>query len=326
MSERMRRGLAVALAMAAAAFAGGALAQAWPAKPIRIIVPNSAGGITDVNARRLAEKLSTALAQQVVVENKPGASGTIGASAAAKAKADGYTVFFGSTSSLALSPALGVPTDYDPLKSFDPVILFGSTPMLVIAHPSLGVSSVGELVSLSKRRPGALNYGTGGSTSTNHFMGEVFRRSTGVDMTHVPYKSITQALMAVVGNEVPLGVDYPDTSAEFVRAGKLKALVVTGSRRVELLPGVPHALEAGIPQLDLLGWVGIVVPAGTPREVVERLNAETARALRTPELREAMNRAGWEVGGGTPADLGALMRAEQGRWAKLVQMTGIARE
>lgn len=326
MSEARRRLAAGLLALAAAGLSGAAAAQAWPAKPIRIIVPNSAGGITDVNARRLAEKLSATLGQQVVVENKPGASGAIGASAAAKARPDGYTVFFGSTSSLALSPALGVPADYDPLRSFDPVILFGSTPMLVVAHPSLGVSSVGELVSLAKRKPGSLNYGTGGSTSTNHFVGEVFRRSTGVDMTHVPYKSITQALMAVVGNEVPLGVDYPDTSAEFVRAGKLKALVVTGSRRVELLPGVPHAIEAGIPQLDLLGWVGIVVPSGTPREIVERLNAEIGKALRAPDLREAMSRAGWEVGGGTPAELGGLMRAEQGRWAKLVQMTGITRE
>lgn len=253
MSEALRRLAGGLLALLIAGLSTAAAAQAWPARPVRIIVPNSAGGITDVNARRLAEKLSAALGQQVVVENKPGASGTIGASAAAKAKPDGYTVFFGSTSSLALSPALGVPTDYDPLKSFDPVILFGSTPMLVIAHPALGVSTVGDLVTLSRRRPGTLNYGTGGSTSTNHFVGEVFRRVAGVDMTHVPYKSITQALMAVVSNEVPLGVDYPDTSAEFVRAGKLKALVVTGSRRVDLLPGVPHALEAGIPQLDLLG-------------------------------------------------------------------------
>jgi tripartite-type tricarboxylate transporter receptor subunit TctC len=325
-SEVLRRLAGGLLVLLIAGLSTGAAAQAWPARPVRIIVPNSAGGITDVNARRLAEKLSAALGQQVVVENKPGASGTIGASAAAKAKPDGYTVFFGSTSSLALSPALGVPTDYDPLKSFDPVILFGSTPMLVIAHPSLGVATVGELVTLSRRRPGALNYGTGGSTSTNHFVGEVFRRVAGVDMTHVPYKSITHALMAVVGNEVPLGVDYPDTSAEFVRTGKLKALVVTGARRVEILPGVPHALEAGIPQLDLLGWVAIVVPAGTPREIVERLNAEIGKALRASDLREAMNRAGWEVGGGTPAELGGLMRAEQGRWAKLVQMTGIARE
>jgi tripartite-type tricarboxylate transporter receptor subunit TctC len=325
-SEALRRLAGGLLALLIAGLSTAAAAQAWPARPVRIIVPNSAGGITDVNARRLAEKLSAALGQQVVVENKPGASGTIGASAAAKAKPDGYTVFFGSTSSLALSPALGVPTDYDPLKSFDPVILFGSTPMLVIAHPALGVSTVGDLVTLSRRRPGTLNYGTGGSTSTNHFVGEVFRRVAGVDMTHVPYKSITQALMAVVSNEVPLGVDYPDTSAEFVRAGKLKALVVTGSRRVDLLPGVPHALEAGIPQLDLLGWVGIVVPAGTPRAIVERLNLEIGKALRAPDLREAMNRAGWEVGGGSPGDFGGLMRSEQGRWAKLVQMTGIARE
>lgn len=326
MSEARRRMAAWLLALAAAGVCGAASAQGWPAKPLRIIVPNSPGGITDVNARRLAEKLAQSLGQQVLVENKPGASGTIGASAAAKARPDGYTLFFGSTSSLALSPALGVPTDYDPVRSFDPVILFGSTPMLVIAHPSLGVSTVGELVSLSRRRPGALNYGTGGSTSTNHFVGEVFRRTAGVDMTHVPYKSITQALMAVLGNEVPLGVDYPDTSAEFVRSGRLRALMVTGSRRVETLPGVPHALEAGIPQLDLLGWVGIVAPAGTPRDVVERLNLEIGKALHAPDLREAMNRAGWEVGGGSPAELGALIRAEQGRWARLVQLTGITRE
>jgi tripartite-type tricarboxylate transporter receptor subunit TctC len=306
---------------------GAALSEAsagkYPERPIKVIVPYSAGGITDVQVRRVAERLGPALGQPVIVENRPGASGTIGLAAGATARPDGYTLMLGSTSNLVVSPALGVPIAYDPVKSFDPIILFGSTPMVFLAHPSLGVQTVAELVAVAKAKPGALSYGTGGATTTAHLIGEVFKESASIELLHVPYKGTTPALIAVLANEVPLGIDFPDTCAAHVAAGKLRALMVTGSRRVGLLAGVPHAVETGYPQLDILAWGGFLAPSGTPKEVLDLLNREIAKILASPETREQLNKAGWEIGGGSPEQFRTFIKAEQLKWGGVVKLAGV---
>jgi tripartite-type tricarboxylate transporter receptor subunit TctC len=218
--------LVVAMLVVPGVWAG----EPYPARPIKLIVPSAAGGVADLHARLFAEKLSSALGQPVVVDNRPGASGVIGLSAAAKAAPDGYTFVIGPTSNLAAAPAMGAPIDYDAQKSFEPIILYGTTPMVLVAHPSLNVATAKELVALARFKPGVLSYASGGPSSTGHFAGELFKQATGTDLLHVPYKSPAQVLAAVLGNEVPLGFDFAETAAPHIEAGKLKALLVIGPR------------------------------------------------------------------------------------------------
>lgn len=300
-----------------------AFADSYPSSTVKIIVPYSAGGIGDVLARKIAERLSPALGQAVVVENRPGASGAIGLAAVTTMRPDGHTVALGATSNLAVSPALGAPVKYDPVRSFEPIILFGYSPMVVLAHPSAGVATITDLIVLAKRKPGELNFSTGGHGTIAHLTGELFKKTVGIDMLHVPYKGTTPALTAVLANEVSIGIDFPETSAQFVAAGKLRALMVTGGKRVASLPGVPHAVEAGFPRLDVLGWTGLVAPIGTPIDAVSRLNKEIGTILKEKEFRAHFARAGWQAAGGSPEDFRNFIRLELRKWSELVRITGV---
>jgi tripartite-type tricarboxylate transporter receptor subunit TctC len=317
----LRRSLLLLLATFAAspAFA----AETWPTRPIKFIVPSAAAGVADLHARLIADKLAAALGQPVVVDNRPGASGIVGLTAATKAAPDGYNFVIGSTSNLAAAPAMGAPVSYDAQKSFEPIALYGTTPMVLVVHPSLNINSAQELIAQAKAKPGALGFASGGPGSTAHFAGELFKQASGTDLLHVPYKSPAQVLAAVLGNEVAVGFDFAETSAPHIQAGKLRALLVTGPRRVGILPRVPTAAEAGVPSLELLAWGGFLAPAGTPREIVARLNTELRRALNDKGVREKLERSGWQIGSGTPDDFRRFIATEQAAWIERVKRTGI---
>lgn len=297
-------------------------AGAYPDRPIKIIVPFPAGSITDVYARRTAQHLSPFLGQPVVVENRPGASGTIGVALGARAKPDGYTLTLATSSNLAIAPALGAELGFDPNADLQPVVLLVRAPMVLVVQPSLNVRSLAELVALAKAKPGELAYASGGAANTPHIAGEMLRHLAGVDILHVPYNTgrITTALL---GNEVQLGFDWPVTCIPHVRSGRFRALLVTGPRRVPLLSDTPTAREAGAPELEIFGWAGYMVPRATPGEIVVRLNAELARVLRTSAFKTALEQEGAEAGGGLPEDFAAFIRAEQAKFARIIQVTGV---
>ena len=320
--QMLRRRLIAALVAALAAPGVGA-AESYPVRAIRLIVPSAAGGVADLHARLIADKLSGALGQPVVVDNRPGASGIIGLAAAAKAAPDGYTFVIGSTSNLAAAPAMGAPVSYDTQKSFEPIALYGTTPMVLVAHPALNIATVKELIAQARVRPGALSYASGGPSSTAHFAGELFKQATGTDLLHVPYKSPAQVLTAVLGNETSLGFDFAETAAPHIEAGKLRALLVTGPRRVGILPAVPTAAEAGVPQLELLAWGGFLAPAGTPPDIVTRLHAELRKALNDKSVREKLERSGWQIAAGAPEEFRRFIAVEQAAWVERVKRTGI---
>lgn len=299
-------------------------AENWPVKPVKLIVPSAPGGVADLHARLIADKLSSALGQPIVVDNRPGASGTIGLTVAARAVPDGYTFVIGSTSNLAAAGAMGAPVRYDVQKDFEPIALYGMTPMVMIVHPAQNISTVKELIARAKASPGGLSYASGGPTSTARFTGELFKQATGTDLLHVPYKSPALVLAAVLGNEVPVGFDFAETSAPHIAAGTLRALLVTGPKRVAILPSVPTAMEAGVPQLELLAWGGFLAPAGTSREIVMRMHAEIRKALRDPSVRDKLEHSGWQIAEGTSDDFRRFIVQEQAAWKERVTRTGIA--
>lgn len=288
-----------------------------------MIIPWPPGSIVDVQARRIGEQLARALRQPVVIDNRPGASGTIGLALAAKAPPDGYTLTLGSTSNLAASPAMGAPLDYHPVNSFEPITLFAWTPFVLVANPSLGVRDVQQLVALAKAKPGAVAYASSGPTSTARVLGLLLERDASIRLLHVPYKGSAQALLAALSNEVALAFDFADTCGPHVKAGKLRPLLVTGPRRVPLLPEVPTAVEAGVPGIELLAWGGFLAPKGTPKEIVGRLNREIAGIVHAPAMRAELGRAGWEVVAGSPEAFADVLAREQVKWAGIVQATGI---
>ena len=298
----------------------------YPFKPIKLIVPWPPGSIVDVHARRMGEQLERALGQPVIIDNRPGASGTIGLALAAKAPADGYTLTLGSTSNLAASPAMGAPLGYHPVTSFEPITLFAWTPLVLVANPSLRVQELKQLVSLAKAKPGTIAYASSGPTSTAHVLGALLERDAGIQLLHVPYKGSAQALLAVLSNEVALAFDFADTCSPQVKAGKLQPLLVTGPRRVPLLPQVPTAVEAGVASLDILAWGGFLAPRGTPKEIVDRLNRALVQIVREPAMRSELARAGWEVVASTPQEFADVLQTEQTKWARIVALTGIRAE
>lgn len=298
-------------------------ADGYPSRPIRVIVPYSAGSVTDVIARRVLDRLSQGIGQPVVVDNRPGASGTLGLSAGLKAPPDGYTVVVGSTSNVSVAPALGVSGAFDPGKDYVPVIPYMKTPMVLLAHPSLGVSTLKELVALAGSRTEPLHYGTGGQTTTSHFVGEVLQRTTGMRLLHVPYKGATPALLAVLSSEVPLAFDFPATCTPHVKAGKLKALLVSGRDPVPLLPGVPNAVAAGHPDLDIVAWGGFLLPPGTPKPIVDKLHAELRKVLDSPEIRARLREEGSELSLLSAEEFRTFIRSDQARWVRIAKETGI---
>lgn len=326
MRETRRRVLAVMAGGAALAAASIRAADPWPSRPLKILVPYSAGSVTDVIVRRLSERLSARIGQPVVIDNRPGASGTIGLAAGLKAPPDGHTLIIGSTSNVSVSPALGVRGAFDPAKDFVPVAMYMKTPIVLLVHPSLGVRTVRDLVRIATARAEPLQYATGGQTSTTHFLSEMFQRSTGTRLLHVPYKGSTPALFAVLSGEVPIGFDFPATCAAHVAAGKLHALLVSGRTPVPLLPGVPTAIEAGLPDLDLVAWAGFLSPPATPRAIVERMHAELAQVIAAPEMAERLRAEGSSLERQSPDEFRTYIQADQAKWVRIVKETGITAE
>src|SRR5688500_5544966 len=317
----MKRLLGVALVLLVAA--GSAMAQPYPAKPVKLIVPFPPGGNTDIVGRLIAQKLSGGLGQQFYVENRGGAGGTIGAEAAAKSPPDGYTLFFGTTGTLASAPAMQSALRYDPVKGFAPISTLANAPVVVLVRGDLPVNSLRELIDLAKAKPGQLKYGSAGTGHFVHLAGEMFEGAAGVDLFHVPFKGVAAALIDVLGGRIELMFDAAAQYEPHIKSGKLRALAVAHPTRLARLPEVPTTAEAGLPGYQLAATFGLVAPTGTPGSVVERVNAEVLKALKAPEVLAALQKLGLEPGGTSPQQFAAMIVEEGKRWRAAVKAAGI---
>lgn len=316
----MRRA-AACLILAAAAF--GAQAQEYPAKPVRVLVGVPPGGVTDLAARLVLPRVAETLGQTFVIENRPGAIGSLAGRVVATAPADGYTLLMGSSADMAIGPSLLRDLPHDTQKDFTGVAPVSSTAMTISAHPSLPANTIPELIRLAKAKPGSLAYASAGNGTVNHIVGEWFKNVAGVSITHVPYRGGGPATQDLLAGQVPLGMIAVSNATPLVKAGKLKVLAVTSGKRVPFQPDWPTVAEAGFPDFHATVWVALFAPAGTPREVIARLNREVNAALKLPEIRERFNTQGAEVTGGSPEDLNNLLRDDAARYARLIQQFGI---
>ena len=294
-------------------------AQAYPSRPIRIIVPAAAGGVQDVIARRLTDKLTRSLGQPVVVDNRPGANGFIGAEAAARAKPDGYTVLFAAVNVLCINPALFQSLPYDPVRDFAPITLAGRGSPILLVNPRAPVKSLSEFIQYAKARPGQVTYGSPAVGSPQHIAAKLLEQLAGVEMVHVPYKNQPQVITDLIGGQIDMTIEFASVATPHVQAGKVRALAIVGPRRKPVLPDIPTAAELGLPGFDLTAWNGFLVPAGTPPEIVARLNKEFVSALRQPELVAWIESLGSEVVPSTPDEFARYMKLELGRWSKIVK-------
>jgi tripartite-type tricarboxylate transporter receptor subunit TctC len=299
---------------------------AYPAKPVRIIVPYAPGGANDVIGRIVADELTRRLGQTVLVENRPGASTAIGAELVAKAPPDGYTLLGSSLTTFALLPNIRAKLPYDALRDFEPVSLLALQPFALAVHPSLPATSVKQLISLAKANPGKLTYSTQGMGTGGHLSGEFLRIMTGIDIHHVPYKGGSQAVNDLVGGHVMLSFSTLSTLIPFAKAGRLRVLAVTSAKRSQIAPDIPTMAEAGLPGYDTGAWNALVAPRGTPRPVIERLNAEITSALANREVRAKLSSQGYEPQGSTAQQLGEHIRLEHARYGKLIKTIGFKEE
>jgi len=310
-----------AAGVASCAFAAQPGKGAYPTKPIRLIVPLTAGGPTDILARIIAVPLAEPLGQQVIVDNRPGAGGNIGAEIAAKSPADGYTLFMGTSGPLSINSSLYPRLAFDPLRDFAPVILTASAPFIVIAHPSVAANTMKELIALAKAKPGQLNYGSVPG-SASHLSTELFKMTAGVNIVHIPYKGAAPATTDVMAGQIQLSFASTPGSIPVVKAGKVKALGVTSARRIAKLPDVPTVAEAALAGYEASVWYGVVAPAGTPRDIVQRLNTEIARIVADPVQRERMVAGDFEPTTSTPEQFAAFIKSETVKWGKVVKASG----
>jgi tripartite-type tricarboxylate transporter receptor subunit TctC len=315
--------LRFAVLMLLASIVAPAHAQSYPSKTVRWIVPLPPGGSTDLISRLLAQKLSEMWKVPVVVENRVGAAGTIGLAAAAKAPPDGYTIALGQTSNLAVAPGLYPKLGYDSLKDLAPVTQVLSTPMLLVSHPSLPARNVRALIALARAQPNAITYASGGSGGQTHLPMELFAKIAGVRMVHVPYKGIGPSVVALLSGEVAMGLSSIPPVLAHVKSGKLHALGVTSARRYKGLPEVPAMAEQGVPGYDVSVWYGVVMPGGTPKEIVSRVHADVVRILAQPDVNERLSADAGEVVAGTPEAFSAYIKAELARWTKVIAETGV---
>jgi tripartite-type tricarboxylate transporter receptor subunit TctC len=316
-TNRMKTAVAVLLALAA----GAAQAQAWPSKPIRYIVPFPPGAFNDSLARIMAAELPKALGQPVLVENRPGGNTIIGTEAAAKSAPDGYTLF-GAALPFAVIQSL-YKTSFDVTRDFAPIVLAGTTPNLLVANPGAPVNSVKELIAYARANPGRLNYASTGNGTSNHLSFELFKAMTKTFIVHIPYKGSAPAVTDLIAGQVQVMFDNTPNVLPHVRAGKLKALAVSSKARSKLAPEVPTVDEAGVPGYDVTVWFGILAPAGTPKPIIDRLNAEMVKVIRTPEITDRFLKAGVDPVAGTPEAFSGYLKSEVGRWAKVIQDAGI---
>jgi tripartite-type tricarboxylate transporter receptor subunit TctC len=321
---RFTRRAAALLLAALAPVATWAQAPEWPAaKPIVYVVPFTAGGSTDIVGRTLAQKLGESLKQSVVVDNKPGQAGGIGAAYVAKAAPDGYTLFGGTISTHAINASLYKKLPYDPMKDFEPVSLVARLPNVLIVNSQLGVNSVAELVALLKKDESKRTFASSGAGTSTHLAGEMFADLIGVKLTHVPYKGTPPAMTDVAAGLVPFMFDQVTAALPLVKSGKLKLLAVTTGKRIALVPELPTMIESGIPGFEMSSWQAVYAPKGTPRPIVQRLNAEIVKALKQPDVQARLSdQLAMEIVGSTPEELREHMAREIPRWAELVKKSG----
>jgi tripartite-type tricarboxylate transporter receptor subunit TctC len=312
----------VSAALAFAVLAGHvapAAAEDYPARPLRIVVPYPPGGTSDILARSIGQKLGESLGQPIVVENKPGANGNVGADLVAKAPPDGYTLLLADIGALAISPSVYPTLPFDPTKDFAPVTMVAYSPHILVVHPAVAASSVKELIALAKAKPGKLNFAISGVGGAPHLAGVDFALRTGIDWAYIPYKGGSQAIADVAGGQADVTMNGMLATYPLVQGGKLKLLAVSSARRMSAIPDVPTLAESGLAGFESGSWQGVVAPAGTPRNVVARLNAEITRIVNSPEMRDNLGKQGADVRTNTPDEFAAFIRGEKMKWAKVVK-------
>jgi len=319
-----RHGLLIILGAALLAATGGmALAQPFPAKPIRLILPYPPGGGTDTISRPFVRKMAENIGQQVLIDNRGGAGGNIGMEVAARAAPDGYTVVMGLTAQLAVNPALFPKIPYDPLKDFEPIMMFANGGYLLVAHPSLPVKNAAELIAIAKRRPGELLYASSGNGSGGHLASELFNVMAGIRTSHVPYKGGGQALVDTAAGQTQLLFTPPISSAGHVASGRLRALGVSTTKRISSMPQLPTIAESGVPGYDSGVWYAMLAPRGTPPAIISRLHEEFRKVLADPAYRDFLVKSGIEPEGGSPEELARYIRSELVKWARVVKEANI---
>ncbi|WP_343640088.1 tripartite tricarboxylate transporter substrate binding protein [Roseateles sp.] len=321
----VKRGRVRLVAGAAAVLAFGSMAMAaqaadnWPSQPVKLVVPFAPGGTSDVLAREIAARLQVALKQTIVVDNKAGAGGVLGADSVAKAAPDGYTVLLGTIATHAINPSLLPKVPYKADKDFAPVILLGKISNVLLIGPGSQAKTVKDIVAAAKARPGDLTFASAGQGTSQHLSGEMFRLLTGAQLTHVPYKGSAPAIQDVMGGQVPMSFETVTVALPQIKAGKVKALAVTSARRSAQLPDVPTLAESGVPGFDVSSWQALYLPAGTPAAIVNRLNAEVQKVAAQPEVKARMEALGLEYTPNSPAQFAEFQKAEQAKWAKVIK-------
>jgi tripartite-type tricarboxylate transporter receptor subunit TctC len=323
MTTTRRTALAIIAAILAFTSAAPVFAQQpWPAKPIKIIVPYPPGGTSDILARSVGQKMSEQYGQPVVVENKPGATGNIGADFVAKSPPDGYTLLLADIGSLAIAPSVVASLPFDPVKDFAPVVMVAYSPHLLVVHPSVPAKDAKELIALAKAKPDSMNFAVSGIGGANHLAGIDFAQRAGIKWTYIPYKGGSQALTDMVGGQAQVMFNGMLATYPFVKDGKLKVLAISSAKRFSAAPDIPTVAEAVLPGFETGSWQGIVAPAGTPPEVVRKLHADVMTILNTPEMKERLDKAGAEVRAMSPQQFGGFIRDEKVRWAKVAKDSG----
>ena len=309
---------------AAAVWPSVAVAQEWPARPLRLVVPYPPGGAVDQVARLITPKLEAALGQPVVVDNKAGAGGLIGSDLVAKAAPDGYTILFATVSSHAIAPAVYAKMPYDPLADFAPISNVALTPYIITVNPAVPAKTLSELIAYAKANPERINFGSSGKGTTPHLAGELFNTIAGTRITHVPYKGSAPMVADLLGNQVQLAFD--NTVIPHIKAGKLVGLAITGPSRLSSVPDIPTAAEAGLKGYEAVGWMGLMAPKGTPAAITAKIAAETARAMTTPEVRAKLDALGFQAKTDTPDAFATYVRTEKAKWAKVAAEAGLQPE
>ncbi|MBU3594066.1 tripartite tricarboxylate transporter substrate binding protein [Polynucleobacter sp. 71A-WALBACH] len=306
---------------------GSAQAQAnYPSKPINLVVPYGAGGSADSRSRQLAQKMSVILKQPIIVDNKPGAGGNIGTEFVARATPDGYTIGMGNFAPMAVNKTLFGNLRYDPEIDISPIILIEKGPLVLVVHPNSPYKTILDIVTAAKAKPGTLTFSSGGIGGSHQLSAELFMQNAGIKMIHVPYKSGSAGLTDLMGGNVDMMFDQMYSAVPSIKADKLRPIAITSKKRSPLLPNVPSFAEVGYPKVEVLNWQGFIAPAKTPKPIIDKLNAAANEALKDPQLRELMLSQGNEIGGGTPAEFGALIKAEAAKWSAVVKAGNIKPE
>jgi tripartite-type tricarboxylate transporter receptor subunit TctC len=314
------------LAIASLASANASAQSNYPSKPINFIVPYGAGGGADSRSRQIAQKMSVILKQPIIVDNKPGAGGNIGTEFISRAAPDGYTIGMGNFAPMAVNKTLFGNLRYDPETDITPIVLIEKGPLVLVVNPNSPYKTVADIVAAAKAKPGVLTFSSGGIGGSHQLSAELFKQSAGIDMIHVPYKSGSAGLTDLMAGNVTMMFDQMYSAMPSIKADKLRPIAITSKKRSPLLPNIPTFAEAGYPKVEVLNWQGLIAPKGTPKAIIDKLNAAANEALKDPQLRELMLSQGNEIGGGSPADFAALIKSESSKWSAVVKIANIKPE